>query len=94
MSGQRTQAASKVAGCGQRKASPFTEAATLSNPYPNRPCRSDFILLAVEIEVSFEGPFPRSVPIPRWKLKYQQLSKFLATSNQVARSIRRLMVAR
>ena len=37
----------------------------------------------------FEGPFPRSVPIPRWKRTFQQLSKFLAASIQAARSINR-----
>ena len=45
------------------------------------------ILFAVQIEVSFEGPFPRSVPIPCWKRTFQQLSKFLAASIQAARSL-------
>ena len=49
--------------------------------------RAKYILLAIKVEVSFEGPFPRSVPIPRWKRTFQQLSKFLAASIQSARSI-------
>ena len=49
--------------------------------------KNHVILLAVQTEVSFEGPFPRSVPRPRWKRSFQQLSTFLAASIQAARSI-------